>query len=61
MILKIHKYIFVTICELINIFYQVPTGILGTILGTKALSMNKANKHSYPHRAYILMESEIQI
>ena len=44
-------------CELINIFYQVPTGMLGTILGTKALSMNKANKNSN----YILMESEIQI
>lgn len=50
-----------TICELINIFYQVPTGILGTILGTKALSVNKADKNSYPHKAYILVESEIQI
>lgn len=39
------------ICELINIFYQVPTGIPGTILGTKAISVNKANKNSCPHRA----------
>lgn len=43
---------------MINTFYQALTGLPGTILGTKDVKMNKANKSPCPHRAYIFLEGE---